>query len=281
MAKNIIKVQDIKITLFPRGNEDYISLTDMAKGFGTPSAMLDNWIRSRSTLNFLGFWEMAHNPNFDTVGFDDIMRVAGDNTFYMSVGQWIERTAAVGFTTRKGRSGGTYSHKDIAMQFAMWLSPQFQVFLIKEFDRLKHEEYHRLKDGWNLKRELSKINYKIHTDAVKDMLVPPEVQHTDLASPIYANEADVLNKALFGMTAAEWREQNPDKDGNIRDHATHAQLILLINIQSINAEYMRLGVPQHERIYRLNEVVRNQMQSLLSKQKKIDELSSGGKKLLK
>lgn len=275
MAKRVLNVQDISVRVYEHQAGDYISLNDMVKASKDGKSIIGNWLRNKNTIEFLGIWEKINNPNFNFEVFETIFNEAGTNRFTISIKEWIGETNALGLEGKTGRYGGTFAHKDIAMEFGAWVSPEFKLYLIREFDRLKSEEFERLKNSWDLKRELSKINYRIHTDAIKDSLVPPEIQKSGLDGVMYANEADILNKALFGMTAVEWREQNPNADGNIRDHATHMQLILLINLQSINAEFIRLGVSTTERLYRLNQVVRDQIKSLVSKQKKIGKLGKG------
>lgn len=272
MAKRVLNVQDVTVRVYEYQAGEYISLNDMVKASKDGKSIIGNWLRNKNTLEFLGIWEKINNPDFNLEVFEKLMRESGTNRFTISIKEWIGETNAIGLEGKTGRYGGTFAHKDIAMEFGAWVSPEFKLYLIREFDRLKQEEFNRLKNSWDLKRELSKINYRIHTDAVKESLVPPEIQKSGLEGILYANEADILNKALFGMTAAEWREQNPNTDGNIRDHATHMQLILLINLQSINAEFIRLGIPTKERLYRLNQVVRDQIKSLVAKQGKVDKL---------
>lgn len=272
MSKKDLSVQGINITFIQEGGEEFISLTDMTKRFEDPKYLIENWMRNRNTVEFLGTWELLHNPHFNSVGFDDIRMNAGLNTFKLSVKAWIESTNAVGFRAKAGRYGGTYAHPDIALNFGIWLSPAFQVYLNKEYRRLKEEEATRLQESWDLKRELSKINYRIHTDAIRDSLVPPEILGSGLEGVLYASEADLLNKALFGKTAKEWKEENPSLAGNMRDHASAMQLILMSNLESLNAEFIRLGLSQQERLYRLNQAAIAQAQSLVSKQKTLEKL---------
>jgi hypothetical protein len=255
MAK--INVKDTDITIIKVENFDYISLTDIAKIRDNRSEIvIQNWIRSRMTIEMLGLWESLNNPNFKHIEFDVFRNQAGLNAFILSPKQWIEKTGAIGITSKSGRYGGTYAHRDIAFEFASWLSVEFKLYLIKEFQRLKEEEQKQI--GWNAKRELAKINYHIHTDAIKHNLIPAELtpQQTSI---IYANEADVLNIALFGMTAKEWRDANPDLKGNIRDYATINELICLSNMENLNAVFINDQLPQRERLIRLNKIAIQQM----------------------
>jgi len=264
MKKTTMEVQGWKIGLLSQKSEDYISLTDI--GRVKESERLDdlirNWLRNRNTIEFLGIWEQLHNPSFKPVEFDGIKKVAGLNSFTLTPRQWIERTHAIGIISNPGRYGGTYAHKDIAFEFASWVSVEFKLYLIKEFQRLRDDENRRLSLSWNLNRTLSKLNYRIHTDAIRELLIPSSVS-ADQVSITYANEADVLNMALFGMTAKEWRERNPDKDGNIRDYATIEQLLVLANIEGMNAEFIRMELAQGERLKRLNEIAIRQMRVLV------------------
>ena len=261
MANKII-VQDTPVTVISDQGKDYICLTDMAgaKHDGNRAAdIIKNWMRNRYTVEFLGTWEMIHNPTFKVVEFDHFRMNAGLPTFTLSASEWIERTGAIGIVVRKGRYGGTYAHKDIAFEFGSAISVPFKLYLIEEFQRLKEEEQKAI--GWSAKRELSKINYHIHTDAVRANLIPAEVDayHSSL---IYAEEADVLNVALFGMTAKEWRDTNPGKKGNMRDYATINQLICLSNLENLNAVFIGDGIPQRERLKRLNQIAIRQMSIL-------------------
>lgn len=263
MAKGrILQVKEATITVITQNETDFISLTDMTAGFSEGSGLIGKWITNKNTLEYLGVWENIKNPNFNYPEFGVINQEAGVNRFIMSVGQWIDRTKAIGLIVKAGRYGGTYAHKDIAFHFAMWLSPEFQIYLINEFQRLKDDENNRLKLEWNLQRTLAKVNYHIHTDAIKENLIPKEITKQQ-ASFVYANEADLLNVALFGITAKEWRDSNPDKDGNIRDYATMEQLVVLSNMESINALLIRQGLTQSERLAQLNRVAITQMKSLL------------------
>ena len=261
--KETITVQGSEITIISEKNNDYISLTDMTLSFKEGSGLIGKWITNKNTLEYLGIWEKVNNPDFNYPEFGVIGQEAGTNRFIMSAGQWIERTKALGMIVKAGRYGGTYAHKDIAFHFAMWLSPEFQIYLINEFQRLKDDESNRLKLEWNLQRTLSKINYRIHTDAIKDEIIP-KIVTKEQAMFIYANEADLLNVALFGKTAKQWREQNPDKEGNIRDFATLEQLVVLSNMESINALLIRQGLSQGERLVQLNNVAITQMRSLVN-----------------
>ena len=263
MAKGrILQVKESTIKVISQNETDYISLTDMTGNFNEGSGLIGKWITNKNTLEYLGVWENLKNTNFNYPEFGVIKNEAGVNRFVMSVGQWIERTGAIGMIVKAGRYGGTYAHKDIAFHFAMWLSPEFQIYLINEFQRLKDEENNRNKLQWNLQRTLAKVNYQIHTDSIKENLIPNEITSKQ-ASIIYANEADVLNIALFGITAKEWRENNPDKKGNIRDFATLDQLVVLSNMESINALLIRQNLSQKERLIELNQVAITQMKSLM------------------
>jgi hypothetical protein len=260
--RNNIEVQGATIQILSRENEDYISLTDMAKKFGD-DVLIYSWMRNRNTLEFIGLWEKIHNSNFKGHEFETFRRQAGLNTFSLSPRKWTEATRAIGFMSRAGRyGGGTYAHQDIAFEFGSWLSPEFKLYLIKEFQRLKAEESERLKLNWKLQRALSKINYRIHTDAVKNALTPPTVT-TDQAGITYASEADILNVALFGQTARQWRLDYPNADGNIRDNATLEQLVILTNLESLNAVLLRQGLPAEQRLLQLNEIAISQMRTLL------------------
>ena len=256
MAK--ITVKDTVISVLKVNEEDYISLTDMLKA-KDGDFFFSNWLRNRNTVEFLGIWEQLNNPNFNCVEFDIIKSQAGLNNYRLSAKEWMEKTKAIGIISKAGRYGGTYAHKDIAFEFAMWISPEFKVYLIREFQRLKEEEQKQI--GWSAKRELSKINYRIHTDAIKKHLIPEEVTASQ-ASVIYAEEADVLNVAMFGMTAKQWHEKNPDLKGNIRDYASINELICLSNMENLNAVFIDQGVPQPERLIKLNKIAIHQMSVL-------------------
>ena len=262
--KETINVQGTEITVLTDKNNDYISLTDMAnarQGEARAADIIKNWIRTRTTLEFLGTWEQLYNPDFKVVEFDHFKMQAGLPSFVLSPGQWIERTGAIGIVVRQGKYGGTFAHKDIAFEFGSAISAVFRLFLIKEFQRLKDEEQSAKSLEWNLQRTLSKINYRIHTDAIKEHIIPAAVTREQVAQ-VYASEADLLNVALFGQTAAQWRGANPDSKGNIRDGATLEQLVVLSNMESINALLIRQGLPQGERLLQLNTTAITQMRSL-------------------
>jgi hypothetical protein len=258
MAK--ITVQNTDISVVKYNEEDYISLTDMAKS-QLQEHIIFRWLSLKSTIEYLGEWEMLYNPDFNCTEFGTIKNAAGSNNFVLSVKTWIERTNAIGIRSKAGRYGGTYAHRDIAYHFGMWISPKFQLLLVKEYQRLKAEEHQQL--GWSAKRELSKINYRIHTDAIKQNLIPQEVTPVQ-ANIIYANEADVLNVAMFGMTAKQWREANPELTGNIRDYATINELICLSNMENLNAVFIEQGMPQSKSLVRLNQIAIHQMSILES-----------------
>ena len=263
-----IEVQGTEITVLSHGEEDYISLTDMARKFGEDNVIY-NWMRNRNTLEFLGIWEQMNNPDFKGIEFDTFRKEAGLNSFSMTPRKWIDATGAIGIQSRAGRyNSGTFAHRDIAFEFGSWLSPEFKLYLIKEFQRLKEDENRQQAEGWNLNRALSKLNYRIHTDAIKDHIIPPKITPAQ-ASMIYASEADLLNMALFGKTAKQWRDANPDLDGNMRDHATIEQLLVLSNMESINAELIRMGWAQSERIKQLNKSAITQLQTLANASQKL------------
>ena len=257
MAK--INVQQTEITVIELNEKDYISLTDMVKNIENGLALIEKWLRNKNTIEFLGIWEEMYNPNFNSPEFEGIKNEAGLNRFILSVKQWTEKTNSIGIIAKAGRYGGTYAHKDIAFEFASWVSPQFKLYLIKEFDRLKEQEQAQF--GWSVKRELSKLNYHIHTDAIKQNLIPPELTAKQ-KSFVYAEEADVLNVALFGITAKDWRDANPDLKGNIRDYATINQLICLSNQENLNAVFIQKGMEQSERLTELNKIAIQQMKVL-------------------
>ncbi|AHG74523.1 KilA, N-terminal/APSES-type HTH, DNA-binding protein [Mannheimia sp. USDA-ARS-USMARC-1261] len=263
MAKNeVINVQGTDIQIQNLGGEDYICLTDMCKRFDGGSALIESWLRNRSTLEFLGVWERLNNASFNSPEFEGIKNASGSNSFILSAKAWIEKTNAIGITAKAGRYGGTYAHKDIALEFGSWLSPEFKLYLISEFQRLKQREASEGQLEWNVKRILSKVNYRIHTDAVKTHLIPPLLDNSKQGR-IYAIEADVLNKALFGKCAAEWRKENPGRKGNIRDEASIEQLTVLASLESQNALLIEQGIPQLERLRILNKLAIQQMQSIL------------------
>ncbi|MFN0076934.1 MAG: KilA-N domain-containing protein [Prosthecobacter sp.] len=265
MSKATFEVQGVTIAVLNRNNQDYISLTDIARYRNSqePFAIINNWMRSRSTIEFLGLWEKLCNPGFKPLEFERFKNEAGTNYFVLSPQRWIESTQAIGITSKSGRYGGTYAHRDIAFEFASWISSEFKLYLIVEFQRLKDDENERLQLGWNLQRTLAKINYRIHTDAIKETLIPPSITKAQTAL-VYANEADLLNVALFGQTAKQWRDAHPDADGNIRDHAPLEQLVVLTNLESLNSVLIRQGLPQPERLLKLNEIAITQMRTLLS-----------------
>ncbi len=260
MAK--ITVKDTSVTIISVNENDYINLTDIAKyKSNDPTAVIGNWLRNRNTIEYLGIWESLYNPNFKPLEFEGFKKEAGLNAFTLSPTKWINTTNAIGIISKSGRYGGTYAHKDIAFKFASWISVEFELYIVKEFQRLKNEEHQQL--GWSAKRELSKINYRIHTDAIKQNLIPSEVTLVQ-ANIIYANEADVLNVAMFGMTAKQWREANPELTGNIRDYATINELICLSNMENLNAVFIEQGMPQSKRLVRLNQIAIHQMSILES-----------------
>ncbi len=261
--KIIVLGSNIGIILH-KGNDDFISLTDMAKfkDRETTGIVIANWLSTKYTIQFMGAWEQVHNPSFNVMEFNNIRNEAGSNGFILSSSKWIQKTSAIGIRSSAGRYGGTFAHRDIAFEFATWLSPEFKLYLIKEFQRLKQEENKKLELGWDIKRQLTKINYRIHTDSIKENLLP-KIVSKKLAQITYASEADVLNMALFGKTAKEWRDENPKKEGNIRDYADVTQLVVLSNLEGINAELIRCGISQGERLTQLNQIAITQMQSLL------------------
>ena len=261
--KSVIHAKDTDIAVISAiGQDDYISLTDIARyRSDEPKDVIKNWLRSKATIEFLGLWEELNNPNFKGVEFDSFRNEAGANTFTLSPQKWIDATNAIGIISRSGRYGGTYAHKDIAFEFASWVSPEFKLYIIKDYQRLKSDEAHRLTLDWNVKRLLSKANYKLHTEAIKQNLIPPEIT-ADKQGFIYANEADVLNVALFGMTAAQWRKDNPELSGNMRDHATIEQLLVLANLENANAMYIEEGKSREERAILLNKLAISQLRTL-------------------
>ena len=235
-----IAVKGAAVTVLSKDRQDYLSLTDIAryKDAERTDYLISNWLRNRNTIEFLGIWEQLNNPGFNPIEFDGIKKQAGLNSFILTAKRWIDSTAAIGLNSASGRYGGTYAHQDIAFEFASWVSVEFKLYLIKEFQRLKEEENTRLQLGWNLQRTLAKINYRIHTDAIKETLIPPAITKAQ-ASLVYANEADLLNVALFGQTARQWRDAHPDAEGNLRDHAPLEQLVVLTNLESLNSVLIR------------------------------------------
>ena len=264
MAKTkIINVKGTNVSIISHNESDFISLTDMTKGFDDGLVLIEKWLRNKNTIEFIGIWEEINNPNFNSPEFGGIKNEAGLNRFSLSVKKWIEKTNAIGIIAKTGRYGsGTYAHRDIAFEFGSWLSPEFKLYLITEYQRLKADENDRLKLEWSFQRMLSKVNYHIHTDAIKEKLIPAELTKQQI-SLVYADEADLLNMALFGITAKQWRIENPDKDGNIRDSATIEQLVVLSNMESINAVLIHQGVVQNVRLQQLNQIAITQMKSLL------------------
>ena len=258
MAK--IKVDNTEITIVSVSDKDYISLTDIAKyKTDDASAVIGNWMRNRNTIEFLGVWETLYNPNFKPLEFDGFKKEAGLNAFTMSPLKWVNATNAIGFAVKSGRYGGTYAHKDIAFKFASWISVEFELYIVKEFQRLKEDEQKQI--GWTAKRELAKLNYHIHTDAIKQNLIPAELTPIQ-TSVIYASEADVLNVAMFGITAKQWRDENPDLKGNLRDYANINELICLANMENLNAVFINEKIPQQERLLKLNQIAIQQMKVL-------------------
>jgi hypothetical protein len=268
-----IEVMDTRITISRIAEEDFISLTDIARHRDAERGdyIIQNWMRNRNTIEFLGIWERLNNPVFNSIEFDGIRNQAGLNSFSLTPKRWISQTGAIGISAKTGRYGGTYAHRDIAFEFASWVSVEFKLYLIKEFQRLKEAEHAQL--GWDIKRNLAKINYRIHTDAIKANLIPPELtgQQVNL---VYASEADVLNMALFGMTAKQWRDANPKGKGNIRDQANAAQLVCLVNLENLNALFIKEGIKQPERLRKLNRIAIEQM-AILTADRSIKRLEGG------
>jgi len=258
-----INVLDREVGVVVENDEDYICITDIARYKNADSSddLIRNWLRNRNTLEFLGIWEQLNNPGFNPVEFDGFKKQAGLHSFTLTPKQWIERTNARGIIARPGRYGGTYAHKDIAFEFASWISVEFKLYLIKEFQRLKEQEQKQL--GWDIRRNLAKINYRIHTDAIRENLIPPELTKAQV-NRIYASEADLLNMALFGITAKEWRNAKPDMDGNIRDYADISQLVCLSNLENLNAHFISDNLPSAERLIKLNRIAIHQMTLLTS-----------------
>jgi len=262
MSKNKkIQVEGKEITILVQNEQEYISLTDMLKA-KDGDFFISDWLRNRNTVEYLGIWESVYNPNFNYGEFAIIKSQVGLNSYKLSVKEWVEKTNAIGLKANAGRYGGTYAHPDIAFEFGMWISPKFKIYLIKEFQRLKEDENNRLQLEWNLQRTISKINYRIHTDAIKENLIPKEITKQQIGL-VYANEADLLNVALFGITAKNWRNANSDKAGNIRDFASLEQLVVLSNMESINALLIKQNLSQSERLIQLNKVAITQMKSLI------------------
>jgi len=268
MAKNkTIQVQNIPIAVSTDGGHDFICLTDMAnakEGESRAADIIKNWLRNRYTLEFLGTWEQMHNPDFKVVEFDHFKMQAGLPSFVLSVSEWIEKTNAKGMTVKKGKYGGTYAHVDIAFEFGSAISASFKLYLIKEFQRLKEDENNRLQLTWNLHSTLSKINYQIHTDAIKEHIIP-DILSKEQAAQVYASEADVLNVALFGKTGKQWQTENPDAEGNMRDQATIEQLLVLANLESLNAEFIKMKLPQTDKLIKLNQTAITQLEAILGR----------------
>ncbi len=264
IVKDKIIVQNRTISLTTYHEKDFISLTDIAKSKNSdePKDVVKNWLRNKNTIEFLGLWEKINNPSFKGVEFDHFRNEAGLNSFTLSPTKWAKQTNAIGIVTKSGRYGGTYAHKDIAFEFASWISAEFKLFLIKEFQRLKEDEIEKQQLGWDIKRTIVKMNYHIHTDAIKNNLIPPDIAKNKI-SFIYATEADLLNVALFGKTAKEWKENNSDKKGNIRDYATVEQLVVLANIEVLNAEFIKQAIEPQQRLEKLNVIAIEQLNILV------------------
>ena len=281
VIKTEMKVKNSLVRVIRIGKVDYISLTDLAryKNPIEPKDVIKNWLRAKTNIEFLALWEQMHNPNIKGVEIDTFKSEAGTHYFTMSPQRWIKETNAIGIISKSGNNGGTYAHPDIAFEFASWISPEFNLYLITEFERLKQNESYQNKIDWSVRRELTKTNYRIHTDSIKENIVPTLTESQKLY--VYANEADILNVALFGMTAREWKEDNPDLDGNMRDYANILQLVILSNLENINAELINQGLPQKNRLERLNEIAKKQLEILKDSSgiKKIEELDDS-KKLL-
>jgi len=268
-----ISVLGTEISCYQQDESDYISLTDMVRNIDNGLALIEKWLRNKNTIEFLGIWEEIYNRDFNSPEFEGIKNQAGLNRFVLSVKQWVEKTNSRGIVAKAGRYGGTYAHKDIAFEFASWISPQFKLYLIKEFQRLKDEEHKQL--GWDIRRNLAKINYRIHTDAIKENLIPPELTAQQM-NLIYASEADVLNMALFGMTAKQWRDSHPGEKGNIRDYADVSQLVCLSNLENLNALFIQEKMPQAQRLGKLNQIAIQQMRLLID-DTRIKRLEAGDK----
>jgi hypothetical protein len=278
-----INAKGAEIAIISDGQEnDYISLTDIAKYRNEefPADIVKNWLRSRSTIEFLGLWEELNNPDFKLVEFDQFKNEAGSNSFVLSPQKWILSTNAIGLISKAGRyGGGTYAHKDIAFEFASWISPEFKLYLIKDYQKLKADENSRLSLEWNVNRVLSKLNYKIHTDAIKENLISNDLSKKEI-SVTYASEADVLNVALFGKTSREWKNENPDLSGNMRDYASIEQLIVLVNLENFNASFIKQGLEQRDRVLKLNDIARGQLKAFLNN-KSVSQLKDMNSKKLK
>jgi KilA-N domain len=275
MKNRVITVQGAEVSISTRHEQDYISLTNMVSHFDGGSALIEQWLKNKDTVLFLGVWEQLNNPGFNSPEFEGIRNQAGRNSFFLSAKKWITLTGAIGLHAKAGRYGGTYAHKDIAFEFGSWLSPEFKLYLIKEFQRLKQDEAQATSLEWNFQRTLSKVNYKIHTDAIKDQLIPALLS-TAQKSAVYASEADLLNVALFGLTAKQWRDANPEHSGNMRDTASLEQLVVLSNLESINAMLIHQGSPATDRLAQLNAMAITQMRSLIGL-KSIQQLGRSSK----
>ena len=258
--KNKITVEEQEISII---KDDYISLTDMVRNIDNGLVLIEKWLRNKNTIEFIGIWEEIYNTDFNSPEFEGIKNEAGLNRFSLSVKMWIAKTNAIGIVAKAGRYGGTYAHKDIAFEFASWISPKFKLFLIKEFQRLKNEEIEKYKLGWDIKRTIVKMNYHIHTDAIKNNLIPPDIAKNKIIF-IYASEADLLNVALFGLTAKEWKECNSKLEGNMRDYATAEQLVVLANLENLNAEYIKQRLSSNDRLEKLNQIAIEQLKLLLN-----------------
>jgi len=269
-----IDVQGRQITIISCHEDDYISLTDMVRDMENGLALIEKWLRNKNTIEFIGIWEEIYNPDFNSPEFEGIKNQAGLNRFVLSVKQWVERTKSKGIVAKAGRYGGTYAHKDIAFEFASWISPKFKLYLIKEFQRLKEKEREHL--GWDIRRNLTKINYRIHTDAIKENLIPAELTK-DQINLVYASEADVLNVALFGKTAKQWRDESQGLTGNIRDYADISQLVCLSNLENLNAHFIQEGLPQADRLQKLNAIAIHQMK-LLTTDTSLKSIENRGKR---
>jgi len=264
VMKGKIQAKGMEITVLSVGSpDDFISLTDIAryKNPEEPNAVVANWLRTRNTIEYLGIWEQLYNPDFNPLDFEGFKNEAGANAFTLSPTKWIASTNAIGLTVKSGRGGGTYAHKDIAFKFASWISAEFELYIIKDYQRLKTDENSRLSLDWNVRRILTKINYRIHTDAIKDNLIPPKLTAKQ-KSHVYANEADLLNTVLFGTSAYEWRKKNPKKEGNIRDYATIEQLLVLANLENVNALFIEQGMPQEQRMDALSDIAKSQLATI-------------------
>lgn len=278
MKTRIIHVKGAEITVATQHEQDYLSLTDMVRNFDGSGALIEQWLKNKDTVLFLGVWEQLNNPGFNSPEFEGIKNEAGRNSFFLSAKKWIETTGAIGLHAKPGRYGGTFAHKDIAFEFGSWLSPEFKLYLIKEFQRLKDEESRATSLEWSFQRTLAKVNYKIHTDAIKERLIPPLLTPAQTGI-LYASEADLLNVALFGITAAQWRQANPKHSGNMRDAATLEQLVVLSNLESINAVFIHQGLGASERLAQLNAIAITQMRSLM-RHRPLQRLASAHRKEL-